>query len=789
MDKKIDVLKEIIFSERKVVAVPSGNENNDVLAMTAIKNLSDYGFIIDGKGAASLKTASKEDIAEWYYAVSGKFNELAGGDHTYKPFYPDFPEQVMELSDFELFIDQISHYISVFISKVTDDEGFIYMPEGENHKEGIKSLEKHPLKVVSTVCGDDEIMKMASEIFKNTLKSKATPAPHVVQNVINAYINAIPNWTDGKFTITNRMTLCYIYAIALMQGKDTLNFPKLVTNDYLRIVQMYTWMKQNNQTSMSDLNIIIHTGSMSGQQRIASFPNYLRRFIADGLNKQKNLEEDIARNKTQWKVMFKLMHVGTMHNLERLHTAANKLRNNEPLNTFYHRVEKAFSSKRYNYAVELLASRPGEFIKSFNRLLMVEINDTECMKNYVDCLIASARNAFAKTRPEDLVKFIGYLKSRTREDRLPVHFVKGQIVQPEKKYEVIPKATADFFTSLAEIEIMQQIKTGKPYGKVYIDPALKKSPLPSETSDMDGSMNSYSRGTRIPVEKTEDGKPKNMRMFVWWTNRKDHTCVDLDLSANFYKENDGKIEYMDSVAYHSHYNEGDGAIVHSGDITNGGSYKGDGVTEYIDINMEKVKMLGIDYIEVYINSYSGGPFKNIPCLGGWQEREELDKSQQFDIKAVKQTSQLNRNVQGVVMAILDVRAAEIIWMDLPAYHAVCCSNSMDTISQFGALIDRYAKGDQMTMADMVNLAIDADGGEIVDTIEEADVIFSFDAVSDVKENQELITAKDLDIWAGRFMSPYEAEDEKEDAVVSEEQENDAPMSAMHAIAADVGLNI
>ena len=63
---KTEILKQIIFDNRQILAVPYGNEDNKDYALTAIRNLLDYGYTIDEAGINLLMTASKDDITNWY---------------------------------------------------------------------------------------------------------------------------------------------------------------------------------------------------------------------------------------------------------------------------------------------------------------------------------------------------------------------------------------------------------------------------------------------------------------------------------------------------------------------------------------------------------------------------------------------------------------------------------------------------------------------------------------------------------------------------------------------------
>lgn len=777
-------LKEIIFYARKVIAVPSGNQENRNVAVAALRNLSDYGFILDKAGVDRLCTADRKDIEKWYYKTAEKFAEMAGANHEYRPFYPNFPEEVLELSDAELLYNQVIHYITVAIGDVMGCTEAGWMPEEENEKEWIKSLEEHPPKVIQTIDENDEdaILEMAADIFQNTLKTKLTPSAGDMSEIINAFLNAAENWAEYVRTVENRLLLSYLYTRAVLSGQDTKGMPELVVNDYLRILQCYSYMHKNGISEMKSFDAMNCT-DRNGRvipYRVYQISRPMRRFVADGLEalgKQK-LEDDIPKNPSQWKSVFKAMYAGTMKDHPALHETVCRLRGGEKFNTYYARLQKAIDEEKYMSVLHMYASRPGEFVKNVGRLLSFSFSDKKKGAEYAEALVKAAGEVFDKTRPEDLIRLIGYLRSRRREDRIPCHNIKGRLYTTNKKQDTLPETAVDLFISIAKGSIAKQIYTGKPYGKVYIDSMLEKFPLPTEVSDTSMALQAYPRGSRIPLERNEDGSPKNVRIFIWWTNTPDKGRVDIDLSANLYcAKQDGTLIFEESVSYCCGFRSK--GIVHSGDITDGGSPSGKGAAEYIDIDFKELHKRGIRYVQVYVNCYSGQQFGDIPHLGGWQVREELDKSKQFDVKAVQQTSTINGRTRGCSMAVADIKNAEMIWLDSPDAKAVACSNCLDAVQGMDGVLSRYAKGDQVTMKEMAELAVAANGGEITDSMEEADTIFCVSAPETASENQTVITAKDQDIWLGRFMTPQTPEEEDTEKEGSSEE--DAAFSAADII--------
>ena len=54
----------------------------------------------------------KKDIEQMYKDIMPKLKALVGADVEYNLMYPNFPEQVMEASDAELFVNAILHYLT-----------------------------------------------------------------------------------------------------------------------------------------------------------------------------------------------------------------------------------------------------------------------------------------------------------------------------------------------------------------------------------------------------------------------------------------------------------------------------------------------------------------------------------------------------------------------------------------------------------------------------------------------------------------------------------------------------
>ncbi|MFT7620081.1 MAG: hypothetical protein ACI97A_003738 [Planctomycetota bacterium] len=144
-----------------------------------------------------------------------------------------------------------------------------------------------------------------------------------------------------------------------------------------------------------------------------------------------------------------------------------------------------------------------------------------------------------------------------------------------------------------------QLKT---LDQVWIDPALKDCPLPSQQRSPSKASIAVARGTKILI-----GNKSTLRFFIYWVGR------DIDLSATFH---DDRFQMIDNVSYTTLQNKKLKAY-HSGDITDAE----DGACEFIDVDMNAAIKSKIRHVAMNVLVYSGPSFKEHDvCHVGWMTR-------------------------------------------------------------------------------------------------------------------------------------------------------------------------
>ncbi|MEL6548295.1 MAG: TerD family protein, partial [Myxococcota bacterium] len=209
------------------------------------------------------------------------------------------------------------------------------------------------------------------------------------------------------------------------------------------------------------------------------------------------------------------------------------------------------------------------------------------------------------------------------------------------------------------------VRFGKlaPLGSVWIDPRLEECPVPLQMRAASEGLEVLQRGTRVPL-----GTQRTLRFFVHWIG------VDIDLSAAFLTED---LQYHSELAYYALKAEGGTyKAAHSGDVTSAPAP--DGACEFIDIDLDSVDPSQVRYIAMDVRVYAGAPFPFQSANAGWMMRDDLGQANEvFDARTVKQRIAIGAHARSCLVALFDVVAREVIWLDLVgSSHSVHGGNNV-----------------------------------------------------------------------------------------------------------------
>lgn len=592
------------------------------------QNLRTLGYTLHGDLAQALLSVPAADIKVVFDEIIKEAKEIKGV-RNYRPMYRNFPTQVMEASEGELYFNALIHYWSA---------GTL-LPLHKEEPRTVLDFSEDKYTVINVGTADDFVALMNNLIhsksgFSETDKGDIT---YFAANATAAFFRCIGQTSDG---MTNRENTAFIAALAYRHGR----YISAVKGDTATDVLRFAVALSDGDTSLSD------------RTNFRKFSRPERRMLLSFLNEiQGDIVEDMMRNQQTWKRLGERLHPGEFTQYPKAVKAFAAVRSNDSVETFNAKVEKAIARKDVNDAIDLLVQRPGEFARRLDKVM--RMSDSAAVRSLV---LFKFQGVAQKVSPTVLIQTRNAFVNRKASDTR-VFFPKGSIAKMQVKKderESIRKIEIASVVNIIDGALGQIFSDREPLGSVFVDPALKGVAIPFGMRNASKALKTLGRGSRLPL----DADTGIVRFFIWWKNAESDSDwyssghTDIDLSAVCLDENFGRVFDI------TYYNLRENGAVHSGDITNAP----EGASEFIDIDIERLRKRGARYVAMTLHSYSGHGFVELPeCFAGFMQRTGLgDSGEIFDPRTVTNKVDLTANTQGATPFIFDLETGEAIWVDL-----------------------------------------------------------------------------------------------------------------------------
>ena len=109
---KNKLTKNIVALQKGLVVPPNDGMDNRIAVATVQSHLMEWGYMLDQDAFFELSKSDLSFITKFNDEVISYLKEVMGGKRNYQPLYKNFPQEVMSMSDFELYINAILHYWS-----------------------------------------------------------------------------------------------------------------------------------------------------------------------------------------------------------------------------------------------------------------------------------------------------------------------------------------------------------------------------------------------------------------------------------------------------------------------------------------------------------------------------------------------------------------------------------------------------------------------------------------------------------------------------------------------------
>jgi len=571
------------------------------LIATLLKNIEFLGYTLSSPLIEELFKFSLDELKYFYDNLVSSLRLMIGAHVKYRPMYPNFPSQVMNMSEAELYINAIMHYLGDWV-------GLRILPDYIKEERPLLTFSKD-LKVIS-LGNHNEFEK----IFFNLLNSKSSLS-ELDKLDLKWYVES-ENLIESILpdSIYQKETLAFLTGelLKLGKGNDLMKFFRTAT-DVLRLA-----------TTLSDGDVSLATNT-----KFRKFKRKERRFLLQTLENCNNITEDMLRYTNKWIRLGEILHPFETKHIYRYPKAVDAffiIRNKLPFDTFNGKVESNLRSRNPVSSSKLLQKRPSEFGRRLDHLLRIatpyEREDIIRKFFFVSNLVSTPI----------LLQLIAHFENRNNKKDLRIFFPKGVIAKSysiPNKLPLIDEYTTKKVVRICRETLIDRFGNLTPLGKVYVDPKLKDYTVPLSQRSSSKSLVTLSRFSK--VEFTEG---HTLRFFLWWKDMESSKNeeffgsskrVDIDLSAVMY---DNDWNYLEHVSY-THLRSSKYRVTHSGDITSAPQ----GACEFLDLDIESILKYGGRYVVMSLNSFSGQSFDTIPeCFTGWMLRKNPNSGEIFEPK-------------------------------------------------------------------------------------------------------------------------------------------------------------
>lgn len=630
MSTILDINKITIRRNNKIYipTIENNDKTIDDKTITAfISNLYRLGYVVNQEIIEQLSYTSVDNLQQVLEAA-----EYSKGDHfDYEPMYPNFPKQVAEASEIELYLNAMMHYSG-------DVLGVRIMPV--YNKFARPDLDKDEAEfIVLGLETKDSLTETTRNIITMSRPFSQTDKEDII--VLKDFVKFNDNQT---FKVKENL----VFLTYSFPDNGLEKYYKTAV-DVLRLAAAY---------SNGDITLATPTKFKLSRPQ--------RRMILQLLDNVDDVE-GMGAYSEQWKRLARTLHYRSDNNDKKYPTAAINLEKIQTGNytTVNSKIEKAIEE----LDIELLEKYPGIYARRILELLRKHPQEK-------DTILQSFSTIVGKVSVPVLLGLYNLLRSPGKEE-LSHRLIRIKNGEENKTFLLENRlSNNDDLTELSTI-ILDGIEAQGESKKVVFSKDASHYAMPLYTRNISKGSTAIGLGSRLPL----DSDKNTIRLFMHWKDFDksidyyDHR-VDLDLSAIFL---DNNFDFINDIAYYNVRIDDIG--YHSGDITSAP----EGASEFIDININKALDNGIRYVVPTIYNYTQQPLNNIPeSFTGFMMRDKVNNGEIFEPSTIQHSYDLNNGNTNNTPYIIDLKNREIVWLDTAlkpsSYKNYNVANNIDSFT-------------------------------------------------------------------------------------------------------------
>lgn len=693
---------------------------NLAAALSLSANWESIGYEVSSELLDALSRSTPRTLTAIDTQLTQALLVAVGAHRAYAPMYPNFPKQVMNASDTELFVNAMMHYMG-------DCVGLRILPmyDTKARKQNLKErdVQHRPLRLVTP---DD-----LAQSFMDYLCMTTAWAPNVRSTM--ARLIGVLGSQDT------------LYAGIVIPNKENL----AAAGASFHRVGVSPQVIAPSLSSVTDiLRIAVALGSADGdvsladktKMRLGSLKRNWRRTALSFIEQSKDQEqllENLCLRRPAFIRLGQVLHPGEYaERFPQAFAAFDALRDAKKLRalSYTSKLEAAFirGEKGMSQALALLQTRPGVFAR---RIVALLVKGSAGVRRRALASFSDAAPHVATPLLLDLRAFVMRGMDNLHRTAMP----KGAI---SKVY--VRQSTANVLDDGLRLQlaaILDDVLHAKfaqlpALGSVYVNPDVRGMLMPYGLRNAPEGTKTLVRGSRIPLGAQEDDI---VRCFMWWKEPV-HDRVDLDLSVVLLDDSYNVTEHCSWTQL-----RGDG-MTHSGDITSAPN----GACEFIDVKLSTVAKRA-RYMVMVVNAYTDTPFAEVcdEAFAGWMVRAKGQHGEIFDPRTVHHKADLVTNGRVAMPMLIDLQTREAVWLDLGM-------KSMNTLygrgygrshsvenqkSYLSCAVQGLANLAKPTIGEVIDAHLRARGGQLVNSKEGADLVIDWDGE---------VTPFDHAVWSAKW---------------------------------------
>lgn len=676
--EEIMMNQELFLRRRTKLHVPAGSGGaTRAQVASAVKEVTAFRCVLSEPLIERIGMLSAVELKNWLREVIRVLRRRSGAHVHHRPFYPDFPNQVLEATEAELYLNAVIHYHTLR-----------RLPPSEQVRPAM--LEGNFIHWVIEPGSVSEFEALLEPLVSSRTSLSEEEAADVgwfIRTYKNDVFRLLPD------------TIPFREIRALVGGALILH----IDDD----AQVEAFLEQNVETATDVLRVAIalHGGDVSlatAQTRFGKMKRSMRRKLLRLLDRTPNATEDVMRQAERWKRLAEVLHPGDYaEKYPRAFAAITAARRNDPPPSFGSRVETMLAQRQIAALTPVLQDRPGEFARRLDVMLR---RATE-----PDAVLDAFAAVAAQVSSPVLLQLLAQVNA-PRPLPLRAFTPKGALAKvfgtADRRESIAPQVLARA-AQICENALIARFTLLPPLGRCFIDPALREYRVPLAQRAAAKSLRTLVRGSRLPMPDT-----RFIRLFLWWKNGRDRT--DIDLSAAFF---DTDFVFKEAIAY---YNLKGYGGYHSGDIVDAPN----GASEFIDLDLDVLVKKGVRYVVTSLNSFTWQPYCDLPeCFAGWMARADTASGEVFEPRSVVDRIDIASDTSICLPFVMDLEERRMIWADLGLTSSPRWNNVDNNLSGVSLMLRALVHTPRPDLHTLFDLHVRA-RGERVASAEQAQRVFA-----------------------------------------------------------------